>query len=196
MVLFLLRNMNEQVVLVDENDNKVGLMDKLEAHRGEGKLHRAISVLLWRQGKEGKEVLLQKRAATKPLWPLFWSNTVCTHPRDGESRIECAVRRVSEEMGIPVKAEELTQLYTFIYQARYNEKFSEHELDGVILGKWKADPTPNPEEAADWKWIGWEKLLKEMKYNSDQFTPWFQLVVNDSRIKILMEEVGTFEFLN
>lgn len=179
---------NELVVLVDEEDNKIGLMDKFEAHRGEGKLHRAISVLLWRDGKNGKEVLLQKRATTKLLWPLYWTNTICTHPRDVESHIDCAVRRLSEEMGISVDKNSLKLIYKQLYQAKYDENFSEYELDGVIVGEWNGVPKPNPDEAADWKWLSWRKLKIDLIKRPKFYTPWFDLIVKDKRLKEVFNE--------
>lgn len=180
--------MNEQVVLVDENDKKIGLMDKLEAHRGEGKLHRAISVLLWRMGKAGKEVLLQKRAATKPLWPLFWAETCSTHPRDGEGYEACTVRRLQEEMGIMVREEEIKLVFKLLYHAKYNEEFSERELDAILVGKWDGNANPNLDEVVEWKWISWSDVIMDIKTNPDQYTTWFILLANDPRVRMILGE--------
>ena len=170
-----------RVVLVDSNDQEIGTEELLAAHQGEGKLHRAISVVLYRKTNESRiEVLLQKRGRVKPLWPLFWSNTVCTHPCLNEDYLDCAVRRLNEEMGIKMARSQLQIAYRFIYQAPFNDKLSEHELDTVIVGKvqmangkWQMDP----DEVAEAKWMGWEELVQEIKKNGVEYTPWFHLMV-------------------
>lgn len=169
----------EQVVLVDENDNELGLMDKLEAHRGDGKLHRAVSVLLYRENNGIKELLLQQRSGNKPLWPMFWSNTVCTHPRKNESLIDCATRRLEEEMGIEVDNNELTFIFKLLYQAKYNEKYSEHELDHVFVGRWEGEPNINKQEVNDWKWMKLKDLLDALNKTPEEFTPWLKILMNN-----------------
>lgn len=205
--------LSEQVVLVDEQDNEIGLMDKLEAHKGEGRLHRAVSVLLYRKnhqhnvilGNEATpgsvigsdsgqarmtkvEVLLQKRASAKPLWPLFWSNTVCTHPRKGERYIDCAVRRLKEELGISLQPSAFSLQIKFIYQARYNEKFSEYELVQAITGEWDGTINPNTEEVAETKWISLAQLKEELKNNPNNYTPWLPLILNQENVKQIFHE--------
>lgn len=170
--------MDEQVIVVDENDNQVGLMEKLEAHKGNGVLHRAISVLLYRKKNGKTEALLQQRSKSKLLWPLYWTNTVCTHPRNNESYEDCAVRRLKEEMGIEIQKSDLKFVFRLKYQARYTAQYSEHELDSVYVGKWDRDIRLNPDEAKDYRWIEWNVLLKETKMKSDPFTPWFKKMVN------------------
>lgn len=174
--------MSEQVVLVDEYDNQIGLMDKLEAHRGEGTLHRAISVLLYRIKDGKKELLLQQRSKEKPLWPLFWTNTVCTHPRDGEVPVDCAVRRLSEEMGIRVQKSDLRFVYKLLYQARYNEQFSEHELDHVFVGRWDGQVMINVDEVNDYRWIELGKLNVDLQNHPDVYTPWFLKITSEERM--------------
>lgn len=163
---------NETVVLVDSKDNQLGTMDKFEAHLGAGTLHRAISVLLF---DSEDRWLLQQRAADKPLWPLFWSNTVCTHPRDGESYLGCARRRLSEELGIQT-ASNLRVIDRIEYQASYNQALSEHELDTVIVGEFSGQPQPNPKEVAASRWVDTNTLTQELTSNPDIFTPWFKII--------------------
>lgn len=163
----------EHVVLVDSNDKKVGLMEKLAAHRGRGTLHRAVSVLLYRKKHDKIEVLLQQRSKNKPLWPLFWSNTVCTHPRDGEAPVDCAVRRLQEEMEISIRSSDIQFLFTLLYQARYNDDLSEHELDHVFVGAWDGDYQTNTDEANDATWMAWEVVKEDVQKNPQNYTPWF-----------------------
>jgi isopentenyl-diphosphate delta-isomerase len=168
-----------QVVLVDSEDRKLGLAGIWEAHRGRGMLHRAISVLLY----DGRgKVLLQRRSKQKPLWPLYWSNTVCTHPGDGEGYLECAVRRLKEEMGVEVVKEGLYELYRFEYQATYNSELAEHELDTVVMGEYRGEVKPNPDEVASYKWVKWGELVEDIGENPKSYTPWFQLMLREPQI--------------
>lgn len=161
-----------EVVLVDKKGNKLGNLERLRAHQNPGKLHKAISVVLYRQSKRGVEVLLQKRARTKFLWPDYWANTVCTHPLPKESNLTCAVRRLEEEMGIVVKKKDLKELYTFYYQADYANGLSEHELDTVMVGKYAGEYKLNLKEVAEARWVEWKKLKNELKQRPDIFAPW------------------------
>lgn len=178
----------EKVVLVSPGDEKVGVMDKLEAHKGEGVLHRAISVLLYRDGSGGKQVLLQKRSRNKPLWPGFWSNTVCTHPREGEGYIECARRRLREELGIVVPEKALQAKLRFSYKARYNHELGENELDTVIAGYWTGGTDLDPKEVAGVRWESWRQLMHKMEEDGDKFTPWFKMIVGRKEVKRIFWE--------
>lgn len=174
--------MSRDVVLVNDRDDKVGTVDIWNAHRDMGKQHRAISVLLLRKNGKDVEALLQKRSSKKPLWPLYWSNTCCTHPFDGEGYLECAVRRLREEMGIIVNESEIRELYRFQYQARYNEELAENELDTVITGWFRGGVEPNPDEAADYKWVELEELRRNLEMSPAEFTPWFKKIIEDRRL--------------
>lgn len=178
--------MSEQVVLVDKNDNSVGLMEKLAAHRGSGTLHRAISVLLYRKKNGKTQVLLQKRSKNKPLWPLFWSNTVCTHPRDGEAPVDCAVRRLQEEMGIDVDPAQLVYVCKLLYRARYLGKFSEYELDHVFVVEWDGVHSVNDKEAAGSEWKPWVEIKKTNKEHGSVYTPWFRRLIKMRRMDVLI----------
>lgn len=184
--------MTDLVVLVDKKDRKTGVGDKLEAHQGNGKLHRAISVLLWRNGMNGREVLLQQRAAQKLLWPLYWTNTVCTHPGDGEDIFACAVRRLAEEMGIEMHTDNLRYIYRSYYQVHYTDALSEFELSNILIGKWDGTPVLNREEAKDYRWIPISKLITEVKQNPLHYTPWFLKLISDQRVikEITFDKTG------
>lgn len=160
------------VVLVNNQDKIVGYREKFAAHKNPVPLHRAISVVIL--DPEGKKMLLQKRATTKPTWPLFWSNTVCTHPLRNESYSECASRRIREEMGFET---DLKEKFRFIYRADYDEVWGEHEYDVVFEGRYEGEVKPDPEEAADWKWMEVRELLRDVKNNPGIYTPWFKIIL-------------------
>ena len=142
----------EQVILVNTDDQPIGLMNKLEAHQ-KGVLHRAFSVFI--TNKQG-EIMLQQRAHEKYHSPGLWTNTCCSHQRAGESTLEAAHRRLREEMGFDT---ELTPLFHFIYKAEFDNGLMEHELDHVVVGRYDDPPVINPEEVADWSWksVTWIK---------------------------------------
>jgi len=167
-----------QVVLVDVQDNDLGTMEIYQAHSNPGVLHRAISVLLF--NTKG-ELLLQKRSELKPLWPLFWSNTVCTHPLEKESYLDCAVRRLDEEMGIAIQKSALEVVYKFEYQADYNNELSEHELDTVIVGKYVGKIEPDEKEVSDYKWVSLDWIKADIKKAPKNYTPWFKLILKDQK---------------
>ena len=160
---------SDLLILVDSDDQEIGLMDKTLCHEDQGKLHRAFSIFLFNRSGE---VLIQQRATIKPLWGDFWSNTCCSHPRAGESIDSAASRRIEEELGIQA---ELSFIYKFEYQARFNEQLSENELCSVYFGHFDGAPTPNPNEVQSWKWISRESLTKELRDNADLYTPWLKL---------------------
>jgi len=161
-----------QVVLVDETDNVVGYEEKYAAHKNPVPLHRAISVVIYDQGR--KRMLLQKRVGSKPTWPLYWSNAVCTHPMDGESYEDCAHRRLKEEFGFDTKLEEK---YRFTYEADYDGEWGEHEFDVVFTGVYEDSVKPNPEEVAEYKWIDIQELEKDLQENPKLYTPWFKMII-------------------
>lgn len=169
------------VVLVDINDRELGVLDIFEAHKNPGKLHRAISVVLF--NSQGK-LLLQQRSKKKLLWPEHWSNTVCTHPFENETYEACAVRRLDDELGIRVANGLLRIAYRFEYQADYSTEWSEHELDTVLVGKYEGEIKPNPDEVMDYRWISIDDLEKEMGSDPDKFTPWFKMIINDRKLQI------------
>ncbi len=159
----------ENVVLVDRDDVELGLMPKIEAHLGKGTLHRAFSVLVF--DGEGR-ILLQKRSAEKMLWPLFWSNACCSHPRKNEDPTAAAKRRVEEELGIVVSPK---WLYKFEYEARFGDLGSEHELCYVFIAASDATPKLDPSEVAEFRYLSAAELDAEIAIAPDTFSPWFKL---------------------
>ncbi|MEC7186546.1 MAG: isopentenyl-diphosphate Delta-isomerase [Bacteroidota bacterium] len=158
----------ENVILVDEKDNQVGLMPKLEAHQ-KGLLHRAFSVFIF---NSDYKLLLQKRASSKYHSGGLWTNTCCSHPRDGEDIIDAANRRLNEEMGIKTS---LRKVFDFIYTAELDNNLIENEFDHVLYGVYDIDPILNKEEAEDFKWIDMETLKNDIENNTDQYTVWFKI---------------------
>lgn len=160
-----------KVVLVDKNDKVLGYKEKFEAHKNPVPLHRAISVVIF--SPDRKRMLLQRRASGKPTWPFFWSNACCTHPLPGEDYKAAAQRRLKEEMGISTKLREISR---FVYKAKYNKTWGEHELDVVFEGVYEGQINPNLSEVSDYKWILLNDLKKEIKENFNKYTPWFKLI--------------------
>lgn len=162
-----------KVVLVDENDNKVGLKEKLQTHI-DGDLHRAFSILLF---NSDNEMLLQRRAESKYHSGGLWSNTCCSHPMDGEDILDAGVRRLQEEMNIDCN--NLEHLFSFIYKTEL-ENLTEHEFDHVLAGSYnKRKINLNPKEASDYRWVSIEQLKEEISRFPGNFTAWFKIIVNE-----------------
>ncbi|WP_158799893.1 isopentenyl-diphosphate Delta-isomerase [Pedobacter sp. L105] len=171
--------MIEYVLLVDEDDNEIGVMEKMQAHE-EALLHRAISIFIF---NDKDELLLQKRAAVKYHSPLLWTNTCCSHPRPGEILIDAANRRLTEEMKMACN---LTYEFSFTYKAVLDKGLTEYEFDHVFFGLSNSLPIPNPEEVADWKYMSFEAIDKDMAENPGTYTTWFKLMLE--KIKIVRNE--------
>lgn len=159
----------EQVILVDENDNQIGLMPKLEAHQ-KAMLHRAFSVFIF---NDANELMLQQRASHKYHSPGLWTNTCCSHQRDGETNIEAGKRRLKEEMGFVT---ELNETISFIYKAPFDNGLTEHELDHVMIGYYNEEPKINLEEVASWKWMALDDVKLDIKANPENYTEWFKII--------------------
>lgn len=159
----------EEVVLVDENDVSLGLMPKMEAHK-KGVLHRAFSVFVV---NEKGQIMLQQRAAHKYHSALLWTNTCCSHQRNGESNIEAGKRRLKEEMGFET---ELKELFSFIYKAPFDNGLTEHELDHVMVGSYNQVPKINHDEVADWKWMYPKEIKYDIEENPHLYTAWFKII--------------------
>ncbi|WP_267405452.1 MULTISPECIES: isopentenyl-diphosphate Delta-isomerase [unclassified Chryseobacterium] len=162
--------MEELVVLVNPQDNVLGLMEKQQAHIN-GVLHRAFSVFLF---NEKGEMLLQQRADEKYHSPLKWTNAVCSHPRNGETYLDAANRRLKEELGIET---ELSEKFHFIYKANVGGGLWEHELDHVFVGNFNAEFNLNKNEVAAVRYISLEDLDRELAENPDNFTEWFKIIL-------------------
>ncbi|MAA75449.1 MAG: isopentenyl-diphosphate delta-isomerase [Salinisphaeraceae bacterium] len=160
---------DESLILVDPDDRVLGFESKQAAHDGPGKLHRAFSIFLF-NGRG--ELLLQQRSAEKRLWPLFWSNSCCSHPRRGEQDLEAAQRRIDEELGV---SPNLTYLFRFEYQARYRDAGSEHELCTIYAARSDAPVRVNVHEVAACRSIAPAVLDRELKDHPDAYTPWLKL---------------------
>ncbi len=158
----------EQVILVDEQDQPIGLMEKQAAHIGPH-LHRAFSIFIF--NSKG-ELLLQRRALSKYHSPGLWTNTCCSHPRDGETLEESTSRRLMEEMGIRC---EMHEAFTFIYMAPVGEGLTEHEFDHVWVGISDTEPLPDSTEVDSWKYMRLEDIRSEMEVHPELFTEWFKI---------------------
>ncbi len=162
---------SEDLILVDARDHIVGTAPKIEVHRPGGVLHRAFSIFIY---AATGHVLLHQRSKEKPLWPGFWTNSCCSHPRSGESYEQATHRRLQEELGIQTT---LTRLYQFEYRADFGNVGSEHELCAVYLGCFD-EPVPiipHPEEVAAWDWVEITTVDQWVDANPDRCTPWFLL---------------------
>ena len=169
--------MEEQVVLVDEKDNPIGLMEKMEAHE-KALLHRAFSVFIF--NKKG-ELMLQQRAASKYHSPLLWTNTCCSHQRDGETNLEAGKRRLEEEMGFVT---EIKEVFSFIYKAPFDNGLTEHELDHVMIGSYEDAPSINKEEVASYKWMTLIDVKNDIENNPQEYTAWFKIIFDKSFEKL------------
>ncbi|MBO6880307.1 isopentenyl-diphosphate Delta-isomerase [Winogradskyella sp.] len=159
----------EQVILVDENDNQIGLMPKMEAHE-KALLHRAFSVFVF---NDKNELMLQQRAMHKYHSPGLWTNTCCSHQRDGESNLEAGKRRLEEEMGFVTDLEETT---SFVYKAPFDNGLTEHEYDHIMIGYYNDAPNINADEVADWKWMPLEEVKVNMALHPEDYTAWFKII--------------------
>ena len=161
--------MEEFVVLVDQDDQKLGLMEKQQAHVA-GLLHRAFSVFVF--NSKG-ELMIQQRAASKYHSPTLWTNTCCSHPRDNETYKQAAHRRLEEEMGFDC---ELEYKFNFIYKAHLENDLIEHELDHVFIGIFDNEPKLNPDEVMAYRWVELDDLKKDMEKNPQNYTAWFKII--------------------
>ena len=164
--------MMEQVILVDENDRQVGLMEKQAAHVNPH-LHRAFSIFIF--NSKG-ELLMQQRALSKYHSPGLWTNTCCSHPRDGETLTEATSRRLMEEMGMTC---EMHEVYTFIYKAPVGQGLTEHEFDHVWIGRSDETPQINREEVESWKYMSLSDLKVDIQLHPELYTEWFKITFEE-----------------
>ena len=158
----------EEVVLVDRADQRIGVAEKLTAHRT-ASLHRAFSIFVF---NSAGSVLLQRRAYTKYHLAGLWSNTCCSHPRPDEATNAAALRRLQEEMGFACPLE---SAFAFIYRADVGGGLIEHEYDHVFIGRYDALPCPDPREVAEWKWMNARQLSAELASNPGAYTFWLHV---------------------
>ncbi|MBV5284232.1 MAG: isopentenyl-diphosphate Delta-isomerase [Paludibacter sp.] len=162
--------MEENVILVDEKDNEIGLMAKTEAHK-KALLHRAISVFIFNSAGEW---LLQRRAFNKYHSGGLWTNACCTHPFPNESNIDAANRRLKEEMGMHCA---LKELFSFTYKEALDNELTEHELDHVFIGTTDLIPNINSDEVAEYKYISCDDLIRDIQKNPNNYTVWFKKII-------------------
>ena len=167
----------EQVILVNENDEQIGLMPKMEAHK-KALLHRAFSVFIF---NDKGELLLQQRASDKYHSPNLWTNTCCSHQRNGETNIEAGKRRLEEEMGFSC---DIKEIFSFIYQAPFDNGLTEHELDHVMVGYFNEDPNINREEVEHFKWMTLENVKNDIVSHPERYTEWFKIIFKESYEKL------------
>ena len=158
-----------KVIIVDENDRIVKFENKERAHKGNGMLHRAILVMVFNK----KEILLARRSRYKKLWPLFWDGSCASHPLPNETYLQCAKRRLKEELGIKCKL--LKYLFKFKYKAIYKNIGTENEICKVFICNYNGDIQPNKKGVSEIKWESINKLKNHIKKNSNKYTPWFKI---------------------
>ena len=158
----------EQVILVDESDNEIGIEEKIKAHQ-KGKLHRAFSVFVF---NDEEQLLLQKRAKTKYHSGGLWTNTCCGHNRPSEELKQAAKRRLREEMGLECG---LKKIFSFVYKTKFKNGLIEHEYLHVFEGTSNKIPDLNKEEAEDYQYVSLNMLEKDMLSNPKKYTAWFRL---------------------
>lgn len=163
--------MSEQVILVDQDDNEIGVEEKMQAHR-DGKLHRAFSIFVF---NSRGEMLLQQRARAKYHSGGLWTNTCCSHPRTGESVKDAAHRRLQEEMGFDC---ELNHAFTFIYKAALDHELTENELDHVFIGYYDGEMHPDANEVESFKWMNPDELKSDLEQNPENYTVWFKKAIS------------------
>ncbi|HJR69017.1 MAG TPA: isopentenyl-diphosphate Delta-isomerase [Gammaproteobacteria bacterium] len=162
-------NASEQLILVDDQDREIGFKPKADCHLGYGVLHRAFSIFVF---NSDNELLLQQRSLSKMLWPGFWSNTCCSHPRRGEVLGVAVARRLTQELGFTCPLE---YLYKFKYHAQFGTVGAEHELCSVYFGRYDGPVDANVTEIAAWRFVGVEALERELITAPETFTPWFKM---------------------
>jgi len=157
-----------KLILVNERDEPIGEMEKMEAHRL-GVLHRAFSVFIF---DEQGRMLLQQRALTKYHSPGLWTNTCCSHPHTGEDTLQSARKRLKEEMGFETK---LTPLFTFTYRAEFQNGLVEHEFDHVFVGRYSGEIIPNADEVMSYRYETLDQIASELQQQPEKFTAWFRI---------------------
>lgn len=167
-----------RVILVNEQDDAIGEMEKMQAHR-EARLHRAFSVMLYRKQQDALEFLLQKRHVDKYHCGNLWTNTCCSHPHPGETVQEAAERRLQEELHLKVA---LKQIGHFRYIAEFANGLTEHEFDHVLIADYPHEVTDfNRDEISELKWVSADALQHELEKNPQTYTPWLSEVVRFCR---------------
>ena len=160
--------MIEEVILVDELDNSIGTMEKIEAHE-KALLHRAFSVFIF---NNNGEMLLQQRAISKYHSGGLWTNSCCSHPKPNEITVDAAMRRLKEEMGFETN---LVKVFDFIYKAPFSNGLTEHEFDHVYIGLYDGEINADPEEVANYAYISLDKIEQLLIHVPSNYTEWFKI---------------------
>ncbi|QNU66199.1 isopentenyl-diphosphate Delta-isomerase [Ruminiclostridium herbifermentans] len=181
----------DNVILVNNNDEEIGALEKMDAHR-KGKLHRAFSILIF---NSRGQLLLQKRAKSKYHSGGLWTNTCCSHPRPGESTKTAANRRLTEEMGFTCN---IYEAFSFIYKVQFNNELMEYEYDHVFIGKFDGTFSPNIYEVEDWSWKSLDEIEIMIQENPDDFTFWFKVCFEIflEKYSHTLQEISCMEFEN
>lgn len=166
--------MDDQVILVNEKDEPMGIMDKLEAHQ-KGLLHRAFSIFIF---NDTGELLLQRRAKEKYHSPGLWTNTCCSHPRPEESTLYAAKRRLKEEMGIETSLE---KKFDFIYRVQLDNNLIEYEFDHVFTGQYNGMPIVNLNEVSEYKWVSIHELKSGIGKHPEKYSEWLKIAIDSFR---------------
>lgn len=174
------------VVLVNENDDQIGTMEKMEAHQLPH-LHRAFSIFLF---NNKNEMLLQRRALTKYHSGGLWTNACCSHPYPGEAVADAANRRLNEELGI---ATPLQKAFHFTYQAEFENGLFEHEFDHVFIGDFSGTPIPDPEEVADYCYKTIADIKRDLEIIPSAYTPWFIIALPHLEKYLQIRTTSTLE---
>jgi len=164
--------MSSKIILIDESDHITGYSEKLQAHQ-EGKLHRAFSVFIL---NSKNELLIQQRSLQKYHSGGLWSNTCCGHFSTEENQEAQAEQRLMEEMGVKTN---LMWIYNYSYKTQFENGLIENELVYAYLGLYDGNPSPDPQEAENWRWINIEKLITEMQHKPEEFTYWFKFAFDN-----------------
>jgi isopentenyl-diphosphate delta-isomerase len=160
---------SEELILVNSADEQIGTLAKSTCHDGQGVLHRAFSLFVF---NDNGELLIQQRAADKRLWPSYWANSCCSHPRAGETMDDAVARRLYQELGVTA---DLAYRYKFEYHAEFQDVGAEHELCWVYTGRCDDEPVINTTEIQAWEWIAPAALTRLIDSVPDRFTPWLKL---------------------
>ncbi|TSC76064.1 MAG: isopentenyl-diphosphate delta-isomerase Idi [Parcubacteria group bacterium Gr01-1014_31] len=156
----------EHVVLIDDNDQVLGVAPKATVHGSTTPLHRGFSLFLFNRAGE---LLLQQRALHKLTWPGAWSNSVCGHPAADETASQAAVRRTREELGLTLQ--DALQIAPYRYRFR-RQGVEENEICPLVVATTRQTPSPNPEEVAAIRWVGWNDFLREVRENPGRYSEW------------------------
>lgn len=174
--------MPEYILTVDERDRETGYMEKMEVHQ-KGILHRAFSVMIF---NHDGEVLLQKRAKTKYHSPGLWTNSCCSHQREGETLTEAVLRRIRDELGITCNCKET---FTFRYRVEFDNGLIEHEIDHVFVGRYDGKIFPNKDEIEEIRWVPLDQLEIEMNEHPEAFTFWFRLLMMQPEMQSITQRL-------